>query len=365
MAMPPVIGDNNCDDFHLFLQGKVYRGEISISTGVPRSLAGHWEMALETLHCNTTDEFEIEAEELMFIMCAREEHESDFKDVRNRMHSEFHIHTDYSKGLYDQVPFASLLIKKNRDGSFTKTPRGKFTPQAYVDAMNQALRPNDYYFYHGSGVHLLFDKNKPTALELNWNYALLHFKKVIMLPIFGQKSRRLLGMPDLGTMQFTNMINGLTSNMNILLKNNALPRPDTPLLVECNLCEHNGVASNFLHKCKTHYDGHVLNIITRNGGKVSVVYPKEQRKYIPLQSAAFTRVTLNITSAESRIPFNINGIVNAVLHLRPRLKCTAPEPAEARRKTRSDPLLTLSLSEDYKNKTEPEIPEIEFNNNKH
>ena len=358
--MPPIMGDNNCDDFYLFVRGKAERGEVSISTGVPRSLAGRWEMALETLYCNTTNEFEMEAEEIMFLMCAREEHEADYKHVRDRIHREFHIHTDYTKGLFEQLPFACLLVKKNKDGSFAKTPRGKFTPQEYVDAMNEQLRSNYEYVFHGSGIHLIFDKNRPRMLSLNWNYTYYQFKKVFFLPIFGTKSRRLLGMPDLGTLQFSNMVNGLTSNKNILLKNNIFPRPDTPLMVECNLCEHNGVATNLLHKCKTHNDGHVLRVLAKNWDSVVIDYNKHQLTYVPIQAAAFTRVTLNITSAESRMPFVINGSVNAVLHLRPRMTCETGETPEGRRKARSDPLLTLSLSEDYKTKIEPDVLEVDF-----
>lgn len=347
------------DSFYTFLRGTATRGIVSVSTGIPKSLTGAWEVALTGLHCQTTQQFEMESEQLMFIMCAKQEHEQQFLEVRSSMTNVFHIHTDYQDGLFSELPKASLLIMKDSPTKFRKTPSGRFTRETYIHAMNEALRPIEGIFRHS--IHLYEEKERNNELALNWEYHRHHHRRVYFFPIFGVKSRSLLGLPELGTPQFSFLINSLVKNCNIILLNNTMPRPNTPMMIECNVCEHNGVAERE-HMCLSSADGHVLRVLSRTSATVAAQMDGEARTYIPMQSSVFTTIKLVLTNADSRIPLIINGCVNAVLHMRPRHTTFDQKlsMAELRRLTRNEESAMLALSQSYMDDRLTMVPEVEY-----
>ena len=347
------------DAFYTYLRGTVSRGRVSMSTGIPKNLVGDWEVALAGLHCQTTEQFEMDAEELMFVMCAKKEHEKEFNDVRNSMTDVFHIHTDYRDGLFKELPKASLIVMRESDISFRKTPAGRFTRETYIKAMNEALRAKRHIFRHE--IHLYHEKEQNNELALNWEYEKNNHRRVYFFPIFGSKSRRLLGIPEPGTSQFSYLINSLVLNCNVLLRNNLLPRPNVPVMIESNISEHNGVAEAD-HSCQGSTDGHVLKVVARDGLIISKDFNGEDRTYIAMQASVFSNIKIMLTAADSRLPLVVSGCVNVVLHMRPRHSSIEQKlaAAELRRLNRNADNALLALSQSYLDDRITMVPEVEY-----
>lgn len=306
----------------MHLHGIPEKGALTLSTGVPRHMRNDWDVGLTSISYAMTDEFHSAGEELEIIFLAEpgdiEEHHNGTNNARIMQHATpvrdmgYHYFSQFAR---------AYIFKMRKHGKNLKSPSGILTLDTWMMEMNNILK-NDL-MYKGAGLYLFRDGNK---CGVAWHY-MKDYENVYCFPIFSQKIRRMIGMPEPGTSSFKSMIDSLTSNRNIILPNTSYPFKEAPILVECNMVEHNGLAEDD-HQCQKSTSGHILRMVESmdTSGRRSVHHEYTNTQYVPVQVNSFTEIKLRMVSSDSLEPIITDGMVNMVLHFRPRDKnCSVNE----------------------------------------
>ena len=328
--------NKTCNPFYLFLHGKPENGCLSLSTGVARSLSSDWEMALTDVSYNQTNAFEAKAEEIQLVMCSPAAYKVQYELVKSRLMADHATWiSSFPADYFRNFPNACLVTLKARNGSTLMTPEGPYDFTSWTEEINSRLTKPDFFF--GRGIKLFFENGN---VRVSWHYCKGFNKQVFFFPCFGEHSRNIMGMPDIASEGFKDIINRMSDNMDTLLPEWIFPQRRTPLLIECNLCEHNGQARRE-HSCTEHSEGHVLRIIGQEptlefGRHLNLAM--DNRYYVPVRASGFTEVKVRIISADHYLPACFAGHVSIVIHFQPRNPTCSLEDKEPHpRGTRSRP----------------------------
>lgn len=303
-----------CRPFYLHLHGNQREKGLTLSTGIPRSMRGNWDVALTSVSYTHTDKIDLTGETIqMLILSPADQYEAYTTVLSSMKHNAAFVRA-YEPTYFKYFPHACLCYML-KNGVPASRPHGTFTLDEYITLLNNEMKDTSFYAHPGLSI---FKKGNQCGVA--WNYQKNHYYNVFCFPIFSETIRRMIGMPDLESHSFKKMINSLANNSNVILPESCFPFKRTPLYIECNLCEHNGIAGPG-HKCSTDTEGHNLRLVSQNPDKeYNVPQHMEFRypQYVPIQVNTFTEIRVRIVAADSRKPIVCDGMINLVLHLRPR-----------------------------------------------
>lgn len=321
-----------CQPFYLYLNGRPNDGSLTLSTGFARVMKNNWEVALSSITYSESDKFQIEGDELEMIACVDSANRGVLdRYQRENYWQEFELIKEYPNNRFDGFERClRLRMKDCVSGKTLVSPSGRFTPSVYFEELSKSLKTQATNYAEN---FIKFDGHKLSVMfDSNWKRRVICF-----FPLFNEKIRKLIGMPDPDSDAFVKMIN---TPGTVTFEDLHIPLPKTPIIIESNLCEHNGVAQ-LGHKCNTRTDGHVLRIISQGSeaefNKTQhVEYDESNRIFIPLRGKVFTEVKLNLISADTLDPTVFQGPVAVSLYFRPRPgpECSAIESETHPRRSR-------------------------------
>ena len=349
---------DTCHPFYMFLHGKPENGALRLSTGLARSLKSEWEVALSNITYNQMNDFEIVGDEMQMVMAAPSQYSSEYHIVKSWMSKHLKFDAEYAPDHFTKFSNA-CLVTMCKDGTPIKSPTGRFSLTEWIDEVNALIANSE--FFAGPGVKI-WRENDENIIQ--WHYHKSNVMKVFFFPIFNEAARYVLGMPDPITPAFKTIINKMVDNKNTVLTESAVTLKRTPLLIECNLCEHNGLAT-LHHTCATSTEGHVLRIISQNPdmefGKPQTVEFK-QLQFVPLRASGFTEVKVRILNADSLSPACFDGVVNIGMYFRPRdASCSTSDRETHPRSFRSSvEHTTMDLSDTWEQLKLTVIPDHHF-----
>lgn len=343
--------NNVCQPFYMFLHGRPEDGSLSLSTGVARSLKDDWEVALADISYNQTREVEMREDDIQVVICARRIHHSQYTSVMKTLSDHGTDITEFKRDHFPKFPYAAIFTLQRR-GTKVKTPSGRYALEPFITEMNKRLRNPD--FFYGRGPMLIFEND---TLLASWHYHKDYLMEVCCFPIFIAHVRRMIGMPEPSSDEFKEIVDNMFSDQDTVLHDWKFPIKRTPLLVECNLCDHNGLAT-VPHSCASDSEGHVLRVIGQDpemafGKHLNIEIPN--RYYVPVRASGFTEVNVRILTAEYHVPVCFDGQVTIVLHFKPRSdSCVAvDEEAHPRRIRSRDVVTEFQFNQTYETRFKP------------
>jgi hypothetical protein len=160
-------------------------------------------------------------------------------------------------------------------------------------------------------------------VRVQWTWYKKHPQKVIVFPLLSTEGARLVGLPDVESENFKQLVKNIKYG-EILLPRDGFYMGRANIIVCSNLVEHNG-PSKSRHTCDTMIepDGHILNIISQtphlgkeHGTAIHHSIPIEDRKYMPIARKVVDKVTIRTVADEGLQPMRFRR-ATYVLHFKP------------------------------------------------
>lgn len=323
--------DCNNSPFYLYLHGRLGKnGVMEMTHNEPRRLVGKWLVALSQIDFNQKPKIAVESEDISILVLARKEYDRSFKQFVNSVTQTRGIVVENNDNAYVNFPHAAVIKLKKSTGQFATTPEGLYNfaewRELVVHEMNEAFQ--DYV--------CKLDLQRGCEFEYrivnSWNFAKNYDKQVLIFPIFGPKTRRLLDFPEVDSSEFKQMIENLITHTDAVLGFGKFSNIRSNIAVECSVAEHNGPAGKG-HECFYDYDpdGHLLRNVRQDpesvfGKRVFFEYNESQRNYIPVGIAKqtsqpvnlkLTKIAIRLISSDTRYPLCCDGSINLTLHFIP------------------------------------------------
>jgi hypothetical protein len=303
-----------------------------------------------------TGEFGIKAGDLEMIAFVNNDELGGLADFETaKFDEEFEFVSEFPKDHFNREVFKphmgrAVRLRMVKDGRPRKTPKGNFTLADFILQLQEAA---NCPFLDTAGLgNITYTDDK---LAVTWGRHMSYSPNVWLLPIYNEEIRRIIGMPEPESESFRAMIirSWLVRSRQIELK----PKcgvPRVPLLIELNLVEHNGQATEG-HKCNMRTDGHTLCVVPQapdmqfNRPQL-IQFKDSDLVHIPVMASLFSEVKLRILSAETLEPASFDGVVNIELRFTPRERsaCAAEVRESHPRQTREAVDETvIMLDDDY------------------
>ena len=161
----------------------------------------------------------------------------------------------------------------------------------------------------------------------SWHWVGGRRKEVYVYPLFGPKTRLLIGQPEVESDAMNEIMATLDDDCDTVIGSGSFPTRLSNIMITCNLVEHNGTAFKG-HKCDSGIDGHVLRIVQNPHQDFheneSVEFNGDARHYCPVGVTTFDSLHFDLLNTETLTPFNFDGNVNIQLHFRRVLNQSSP-----------------------------------------
>ena len=296
-----------CEEFYLFLNSNKQDANGNISFYLDAvTLNDKWQVALTDVYYPRTVFHETRREPMRMFICAKEEHTTEFQDTLNEIVTQKYgtVYKKFDKDYFKDYPNAAIISVCIED-QIASTPVGEFNLDNYILVVNRQMKYPWIVMSERDGTGLKIKKDSGNV-RVQWTWYKKYPQKVIVFPILSTGGARLIGLPDVLSGSFKQLVKGLKYGGDIVLPKDGFYMGRANIIVCSNLVHHNGPCKN-RHICDTMVepDGHILNIISQTphqgkgqGTAIHHSIPKEERKYMPIARKMVDQVTIRTVADE-------------------------------------------------------------------
>jgi len=314
-----------CEEFYLFLNSHKQDAKGNISFKLDAiTLNDKWQVALTDIYYPRTVFHETTREAMRMFICAKEDHTAEFRDTINEITTQKYgtVYKMFDKNYFKEYPNAAIIDVCIGD-TIASTPVGEFSLDSYILVVNRQMKYPWVVMSERTGTGLRIKKENE-AVRVQWTWYKKYPEKVIVFPILSNEGARLVGLPDVLSGSFRELVKHFKYGGDIVLPKDGFYMGRANIIVCSNLVQHNGPSTN-RHICDTMIepDGHILNIISQtphqgkgNGTAIHHSIPKEDRKYMPIARKVVDNVTIRTVADEGLRPMRFPR-ATIVLHFKP------------------------------------------------